>query len=292
MLPLGDIIRIIARGLLQKILLLLPLVEPMQESLDPPGWWYEFSDWGTWRYNLDSDWRPNAIFIDAYLFCGWGWLKKLAVYEAGQFTLGVRTFLLYYIGQILHGFSSVSAWLDNVDVKVGWLLPSWAQSTMAGLWRLFYWLPEEIRDWNWSWWAIWDRVKDQAIVIAHGLFDRALDWGWEAVQWVWNTGGQLRNWWQVVSSFVIWLKNDFYGAVVNTLGGIWNWLADFRNNAQIWVINWLSPWWQPLVTFASNALTFYYNLWGAYASELAEFLASPLDYVYDRAEEFISDKIG
>ena len=292
MLPLGDIIRIILHGVLQKILLLLPVVKPLQESTTPPGWWYAFFGWAAWYYNLDADRRPNAIFIDNYLYCGWGWLKKLAVHESEQFTLAVRGFLISVIGSVLYGFSSVSAWLNNVDLKVGWVLPSWAASAAAGLWKLFHWLPPEIREWGWTWVGIWDRVKDQAIAIAHSLFDRALDWGWEAVQWVWHTGGHLRTWWLAVANFVWWLWTDFYGAIISKLGSAWFWLLDFRNNAKTWIINWLSPWWPRLVTFASSALDFYYNLWGSHAQRLSEFLSSPLDYFYDRAESFIERKLG
>lgn len=291
MLPLWDIITIILRGLLQYILFWIPVVKPLQESWNPPSWWYAFWGWGDWRYNLDSDRRPNQTFIEKYLFAGWGWLKKLAVHEAQEFTQVVRNFLVALIGPIFYGFRSVTAWLNNVDLKVGWVLPSWAASAAAGLWRLYHWLPTEIREWGWQWWQVWDKNVDRAVAVARGLFAEAIGWAWTAVTWVWNTGDHLRTWWLTVSAFVWWLWMDFYGAIMSKLGHAWWWLVDFRNNARAWVIGWLAPWWEPLMTFTRDCLWFYYNLWGACAADLGEFLTNPLDFLWDQGEAFLNRKL-
>jgi len=290
MLPLGDIIRIILHGLLQKVLLLIPVVLPLQESLSPPSWWYAFFDWGAWYYNLDSNRRPNLLWTDYYLYSGWGWLKKLAVHEAEQYTLAARAFLIMVIGPIFYGFSSISGWLNNVDIKVGWTLPSWAASTMAGLWKLWHWLPWEVREGGWNWDGLWDWLVDRAIAIAHNLFDIALDWGWEAVRWVRDTGGHLRTWWLAVQAFVWWLAHDPYGAIASILNIAWPWLVEFKLNPIGWVLGWLSPWWVPLTTFARDCLTYWYNVWGSHAQDLSNFLANPLDFIADRLEQIIESR--
>lgn len=287
-----DIVRWFLHGLLQRILVWIPLVNPLAENrYHPPSWWYDCYGWVDWYYHINEAGQPNEHWCELYISCAWVHIRDHILGKAGEALQGVKDFLLGRIGYVHWAYSSLGSWVDAVSNKVGWSLPSWASSVIGGLWRLWNSLPTGIRNAWTSWDQIWDNIKLAVIRWAQARYEDARRLSFNAWNWLVGIGQQIEQWWRFYSNWLGNLASRPYAVLTQTLGSAWYFLMDFWQNPSQKVISWLGPTWRQLFIFARDCLRFWYNLWGSSASLLVELLDDPLEFVWQRAEHFILRKL-
>lgn len=289
---LTDAVRSILHGVLQYALYLIPLLKPLQEALYPPSWWYR--DWGYWDWvsNLDRDRRPNQSFIKKYLFTSFGYLSDKIRDKAASYARSLVDALRNVIGGLPSAFGSVSAWIGFLSGLLGRNLPSWASTVITGLYRLYAWLPSSIRNGWRSWSSLLNEAYDKAIAWARSQYDWVKARVVQIWDWLVQRGYSVVSWWLSARALLDQFRADPRGFIVGRLGGVWSWLVWFSGDPLGRIVGWLGWKWRALVTFAEGPLEYYYNLWGSYKRELGAFLSDPLEFLYDRAESFLSDKMG
>lgn len=288
----SDAIGCLLHGLLQRILIWIPLLRPSKEARSkPPDWWYSCWDWSTWYYNIDADGYPSETWCDLYIRCVWRHIKSFILAEAEIALQGVKNFLRDLIGYISPAFSSLGAWVNSIALKVGWSLPDWATSVVGGLWRLWGLFPDSISEARQTWDQIWENIKQAVKSWAHARYEDARQWATRAWDWLTGIGQAIEQWWRDFSIWLGELARHPYAVVTQILGSAWHFLVDFWQNPTQKVIDWLGPTWPRLHTFARDCLAFWYNIWGTSAAVLVELLDDPLEFIWIRAEQFILRKL-
>jgi len=261
----GTIEGAILHGLAQRALDLIPLVDPWTENTYPPTWWYNFDTADNWRHHLD--WRriPDTYLIELYLRYCW---RMVGVYaeEAGTWARDTaQSWARSITGYVLYSYATFSVWIDAVGTRLGAGMVSWGLNAVDSLWKLWNWLPTEVRS-NLQSWAtfltFWiQKAKDWVVATYHTY----ITWGTNAWAWVLATGGTLHVWWQLAHGL----------------------LDEFRANPTGYILAHLGPTWARLVWFVNNALDFYTGIWGQHAGDLAGFLADPAGWIYARLESYV-----
>ena len=288
---LSDAIRGILRGILQYALYLIPLVKPLQESKTPPPWWYKLWGYWDWTGNLDSDNRPNQAFIEKYLHSHFAYLISNGVDIANALAQVAVAGIRHWLGYLPTRYSSFAAWISNHDFKIGFTLPSWAVSVVAGLWQLWEWIPEPIRN-NWqSWGQLLNSIADVAIAWAKSRYEQARRDIAQILGWWLSIGYQVGRWYQAASGFLDRFRQDPRGVVLGILGTAWHFLVSFRQNPVQWVVSWLGPNWQLLTSFASGPLRFYFDLWARRKEMIFDFLSDPFEFLWKHGEDFLIKKL-
>jgi len=229
----------------------------------PPEFWYEWFSWWDWKWNLSPSGKVNKTITRNWLWsCHRFWelwtedLAQNAVYLAED---AVRVFT----GWALHGFVRFQDWIEAIRSRVGTWVPPFAGDLAQGLYRLWLWLPADIRDNVVTWYDKFSAWYNSVVSWVQVTYDDAKAWAYGAYAWVLDTGEALKTWY-----------NNAH----------W-WLDDFRQNAYDRVTGWLGSTWNRAVTFFTAAGQFWYNLWGSYAPEIGAFWADPLGWLYDRVED-------
>ena len=277
-------------GLLQKILLWIPVVAPLQEDLYPPVWWYRFRSWHDWRDNLDSDRRPNDTFVNYYIDVAWRILISKINDEAESFANGVQTYILGLLGSIGDGFATFSGWIGSLKEYMGRHLPMWASDLTRGLTTLFQWLPFSIRHNIRTWADIWDWIIDQAISWAKSAYDRTKELFRLVWEWYQSKRVAIDLWWDNWQAWLAQLASDPVGTITALLGATWLWISSYFGDPFGWTRRYLDPEWPTLARFAQDCLVYWYNLWATSASLLSDFLADPLGFIGDRLEQILIDR--
>lgn len=288
---LWDSVGVILHGVLQYILWLAPVVKPISEPQHAPGWWYRWWGWGDWYLNLDSERRPNQPFIERYIRAGFSMVSDWSVEQADRYTDAAVAILRIVLGYLPSGFVSFSAWLFSLVSKIGFFMPSWANTLTGGLNRLWSWLPPEIRNNVASWWRLFQDTADQAIDWARDRYEQARARVVTLFDWWVHLGHNLGQWWQQARPVLDAFRQNPGAFVRGLLGATWNWILDFRQRPAQLVQNWLGSAWPLLTSFASGPLRFYYDLWSRWRANLFDFLADPLEFLWERGEAFLLRKL-
>jgi len=293
MYPFTNVIGWFLHGILQRILVWIPLVNPLEENrLSPPEWWYECWWWSYWYYNIDGDGCPNETWCDAYLYCTLTLIKNSILGKANEAVQAVKDFLLEKIGPINWAHDNMGSWVDTISNKLGWILPWWATTAIGGLWKLWGLLPDTISEASQTWGQIWESIKRAVRDWAQARYEDARRFALNTWDWLTGIGQQIEQWWRSYASWLGELARDPWGVISRALGDVVSWVVDFKQRTRERIIAALGPAWPKLEAFSRDCLTFWYNLWGAYAHTLSDFLSDPLEYLFSRAEHFINRKLG
>jgi len=214
-----------------------------------------------------------------------------AIEQAGRYTAVAVAVIQRQIGGLLLSYSSFAAWLSSVAARLGGSLPSWASNAIDGLFRLFSWLPPEIRNGAMAWWRLFQNVADRAINWARDRYEQARARAYQVFDWWAHLGHNLGAWWQQARPILDAFRQNPGGFVRGLLGATWNWLLDFCQRPAQLVQSWLGSAWPLLVSFAGGPLRFYYDLWGRWRATLFDFLADPLEFLWERGEDFLVRKL-
>lgn len=261
----GTIEGAILHGLGQKALDLIPLVDPWAEPNYPPTWWYNYDSASNWRAHLNGRYIPDTWLIDQYLRYCWRMVGFYAE-EVGTWAKGEwETWVRGVVGYVLYSYENFSKWIDAVGTRLGAGMVSWGLNAVDALWKVWNWLPAEVRS-NLQSWAtfltFWiQKAKDWVVA----TYNEYITWGTNAWAWVIATGRVLRDWWDVAHALLDEFRANPTGFILARLGEAWSWLVWFRN----------------------NCLGFYASLWSLYASDLAAFLADPAGWIWSRLEAYV-----
>jgi hypothetical protein len=254
--------------IVQKILDIVPLVEPAPESSTPPSWWYKHYSYYDYVYALRTGNVPSSELCDRALRCLWlvlgDWVEEVGKWSRDE----ARSWTRVITGFVPSRYSNLAAWSGFLESVTGGWVPNWTTSLASGLARLWYLLPQSVRDGAASWPSLFAQARDDAISYIRSLYDVFTQYAYGAYYYVLTTGEELKQW--------------YNGA--HTL------LDEFRVNPAAFIVARLGDTWSRLSSFDRDALIFYYNLWSLYAKTLAEFLADPLGWLYSRAERFLVER--
>jgi len=234
---------------------------PKNES--PPGFWYIYFSWWDWDWNTDDKGRVNSTITRNWMWACqrlWeNWINEVGNIAQDLALTAVRG----WTGYVIYGYVTFRQWIDAIAGRVGSWVPSFAYNLADACYRLWQWLPEDIRSGVASWYSKFLGWYDSVVAWAQSTYDQAKIWATSAWAWICATGASLKSWWDTAH---------------------W-WLDDFRQNAVARIVGWLGTTWARAVLFFAHAGTFWYDLWGSYAVEIGEFWDNPLMWLYDRAED-------
>ncbi len=272
-------------GWIQRILLILPLVNPEPAGYAPVKWWWRYYNEWQWESNLSADRIPDKWWIRRYQE-GAHKLAGVWVGEVGDYAYGqARSWVVAFMGYVQHNFPTFSDWIETIWLWVNFQAGWWGGNLRHAADMLRDWIPYDIRQGWKTWWGIWEGIKDAVKDWAKDRFDDARADAIAAYEWVISDGGPIRTWVNSVKQWIDNFRANPVGFITSALGAAWTWLVAFWVLPGAVIQPFLGPNFDKLKTFAVSAVTYYYNLWGSYAEELAAFLADPTGWLYDKAEE-------
>lgn len=268
----------------------LPGFGPKYVGRSAPGWFTSVKPWYDWYYCTDNYGYPTDCWYGNYIDACWKCLGHWVDEAADDVGGAVSGAILGLLGSVAWPFSTFSQWITWLRDLTGGYKPAWSSSLANATDRLFWWLPESIRqDWT-SWEALWEGIKESVRSWARVRYDAAKAWADAAWKWVLKEGADLKAWWDGAHKWLDDFRQNAEAWVRSWLGPAWDWLVGFRNDPYGTIVGLLGDTWEGLKTFAQEALPFYYNLWGSFWQEMGEFWPDPLGYLYDRVEDFLIEK--
>jgi hypothetical protein len=265
----GDIALWIIHWLLQKILDIVPLLSPMAESPSPPAWWFYHYSYFDWSYELRAGNIPSSTLIDRALAGLWltlgDWIDEVGTYvrrKAQDYTRAVT-------GYVPSGFSTLSDWSGWLQNLIGSYVPGWTSSLAAGIDRLYWWLPVDIRSGLSTWSSLLRRATDDAIAWAHTQYDVFMQYAYGAYAYVLSTGETLKQWYNA--------RHVLLDALAANPGAF--------------LMSYLPADMQVLLGLTGALRDFHNNVWSRYRDILVNFVSNPFDWLYRRIETWVLDNL-
>ena len=264
----ADVVRWMLFGFVQLVRERIPLIDPAPLYFNPPDWWWWWNGWADWYGHVDSRNVPDRAWCESWVRSCWLLLERWIDWQINLARSQTEQAIRNFTGRALHNFATISAWVEDVWLKVG-VGRTWFASNLT---EAVNWvagkLPEGIKQ-GWQSWDSWlDGLGERVKQWVRTQYDNARAYAIGAYAWVLDRGEALSRWQDSVSGF----------------------LDSFRANPAGVVAAWLGDTWARLATFSRSALQYYYNLWGRHATTLSEFLADPLGFLYDRVEDYLCNK--
>ena len=279
-------------GIVQRAKDVMPDYVIRSDTMDkmPPDWWYKFKQWERWYYATDVDGRPLPHWFNVYFDCCWSWLG-FWIQEVGDWAWEKALDLVrLFTGFVQFGYATFESWVTAIRNRVGTYVPWFANSLAHATYRLWQWLPPEIRDGIQTWQAIWGNIINTVQQWAQSRYDDVRGWYWGARRTLERWVNDLHSWWQYAHGWLDDFRHNAEARVRQWLGGAWSWLVAFWNDPYGAITGYLGETWNKLYSFARDALVFWYNLWGQYSEEIGEFWSNPLRWLYDRVEDYLVEK--
>lgn len=207
--------------------------------------------------------RPNTAFYLHYRRVArdrfQDWIDDAADTVARPLVNAVSALL----GTLYHGYTTFSTWINAIRGRVGSWVPWWADHLAHAAVRLFDWLPSDITAGLVSFYDKFVAWYEATKLWVQVHYDAAKNWVANVAPDL--TAGYItvRNWYDVVATWVTNFKADPYGTVASWLGAAWT----------TWIV----------LRYA--IVDFYNNVWVPYKITLHDFLADPLGWTYDRVED-------
>lgn len=229
----------------------------------PPQWWLDtWHVYAWWDDNLDSR-IPNTAFVLLYRQAAQerfrDWINDAANTVAQTLVDAVSNLL----GILYHGYTTFSDWLSALRGRVGTWVPDWADHLAHAATLLFGWLPSDITSGIVSFYdkfVAWYEVTKSWVRVG---YDAAKNWVANVAPMLTAGYITIRNWYDIVATWVTNFKADPYGTVAGWLGAPWT----------TWIV----------LRYA--IIDFYNNIWVPFKATLHDFLADPLCWMYDRVED-------
>jgi len=229
----------------------------------PPEFWYEWFSWWDWSWNLSSSGKVNKTITRNWLWACHRFWELWTAAMADDARAAAQQAVRRWYGYVLHGYDTFQAWVEAIRARVGTWVPPFASHLADGVYRLWLWLPADIRDNVVTWYDKFSAWYNSVVSWVQVTYDDARAWAYGAYAWVLDTGEALKNWYN----------------------GYEEWLRHFRDDPYNTVRRWLGGTWERAVTFFTAAGQFWYDLWGSYAEDIGAFWADPLRWLYDRVED-------